>query len=101
MVATDKVFNGSIPQIYERLMVPLIALMPDPESPEDERLLPHRRRELIKLVPIIVAATWSFWQGRDYPLLDMPRERAPKIGRNELCPCGSGRKYKRCRGAVA
>jgi uncharacterized protein len=22
--------------------------------------------------------------------------RAPKIGRNELCPCGSGRKYKHC-----
>lgn len=22
-----------------------------------------------------------------------------KVGRNELCPCGSGKKYKRCRGA--
>jgi uncharacterized protein len=87
--------------LAERLMVPLIALMPDPEAPADERLLPHRRRELIKLVPIIMAATWSFWHGRDHPLLDMPRERAPKIGRNELCPCGSGRKYKRCCGAVA
>ena len=20
----------------------------------------------------------------------------PKVGRNELCPCGSGKKYKRC-----
>jgi len=25
--------------------------------------------------------------------------RATKIGRNEACPCGSGRKYKRCCGA--
>ena len=24
------------------------------------------------------------------------RTRAPKIGRNDPCPCGSGRKYKRC-----
>ncbi|MGA2148003.1 MAG: SEC-C metal-binding domain-containing protein [Bryobacteraceae bacterium] len=24
------------------------------------------------------------------------RRSAPKIGRNEPCPCGSGRKYKRC-----
>ena len=24
-----------------------------------------------------------------------------KIGRNELCPCGSGKKYKRCHGAAA
>lgn len=27
--------------------------------------------------------------------------KPPKIGRNELCPCGSGRKFKRCHGAVA
>ena len=25
-------------------------------------------------------------------------ERAPKIGRNEPCPCGSGKKYKKCCG---
>ncbi|TYC60301.1 hypothetical protein ETQ85_07040 [Zoogloea oleivorans] len=22
-----------------------------------------------------------------------------KVGRNDLCPCGSGRKYKKCHGA--
>jgi uncharacterized protein YecA (UPF0149 family) len=27
-----------------------------------------------------------------------PRQRAT-AGRNDLCPCGSGRKYKRCHGA--
>jgi preprotein translocase subunit SecA len=25
----------------------------------------------------------------------------PKVGRNELCPCGSGKKFKRCHGAAA
>jgi preprotein translocase subunit SecA len=25
----------------------------------------------------------------------------PKVGRNEMCPCGSGRKYKKCHGAAA
>ena len=24
---------------------------------------------------------------------------APKVGRNEPCPCGSGKKYKKCHGA--
>lgn len=24
----------------------------------------------------------------------------PKIGRNDPCPCGSGKKYKKCCGAV-
>ena len=26
------------------------------------------------------------------------RSKFPKVGRNDLCPCGSGRKYKRCHG---
>ncbi|MCA9583063.1 MAG: SEC-C domain-containing protein, partial [Myxococcales bacterium] len=25
----------------------------------------------------------------------------PKVGRNEACPCGSGKKFKRCCGAKA
>jgi preprotein translocase subunit SecA len=27
--------------------------------------------------------------------------QAPKVGRNDPCPCGSGRKYKKCHGAAA
>ena len=31
-----------------------------------------------------------------------PRQAgAEKVGRNELCPCGSGKKFKRCHGAAA
>jgi preprotein translocase subunit SecA len=25
----------------------------------------------------------------------------PKVGRNDPCPCGSGKKYKHCHGAIA
>ena len=27
--------------------------------------------------------------------------RRPKVGRNDLCPCGSGKKYKKCHGENA
>jgi preprotein translocase subunit SecA len=27
------------------------------------------------------------------------KHEAPKVGRNDPCPCGSGKKYKRCHGA--
>jgi preprotein translocase subunit SecA len=27
------------------------------------------------------------------------RNVAPKVGRNDPCPCGSGKKYKKCHGA--
>jgi preprotein translocase subunit SecA len=30
-----------------------------------------------------------------------PKVNADKVGRNELCPCGSGKKYKKCHGTAA
>ncbi len=53
-------------------------------------------------------ASWRRSQGRmtvsaelvPGPAVSRPVARAaPKVGRNEPCPCGSGRKYKRCCGA--
>ncbi|MBW8866621.1 MAG: SEC-C domain-containing protein [Acidobacteria bacterium] len=29
------------------------------------------------------------------------RHEGPKVGRNDPCPCGSGKKYKKCHGAAA
>ncbi len=34
------------------------------------------------------------------PARPMHRDH-PKVGRNELCPCGSGKKFKKCHGAAA
>jgi uncharacterized protein len=31
--------------------------------------------------------------------VDTVRRETPKVGRNDPCPCGSGRKYKQCHGA--
>ena len=28
-------------------------------------------------------------------------QEVPKVGRNEPCPCGSGKKYKACHGRLA
>ena len=32
--------------------------------------------------------------------VDTVRREIPKVGRNEACPCGSGRKFKHCHGAA-
>ncbi|MYH32847.1 MAG: hypothetical protein F4133_03455, partial [Gammaproteobacteria bacterium] len=29
------------------------------------------------------------------------RRARPRVGRNDPCPCGSGKKYKRCHGAIS
>ncbi len=36
------------------------------------------------------------------PIVHSPMHRdAPKVGRNDPCPCGSGKKYKQCHGKLA
>jgi len=35
------------------------------------------------------------------PSVGAPQLReAPKVGRNDPCPCGSGKKFKHCHGAI-
>jgi preprotein translocase subunit SecA len=38
--------------------------------------------------------------GDDAPVHTVRRDE-PKVGRNDPCPCGSGKKYKKCHGAAA
>ncbi|BFN03453.1 preprotein translocase subunit SecA [Clostridium tetani] len=45
-----------------------------------------------------VAKETSTNQGGDDTLKKQPIKKEPKIGRNDLCPCGSGKKYKNCCG---
>jgi uncharacterized protein YecA (UPF0149 family) len=33
------------------------------------------------------------------PELDRTKEYGQKVGRNDPCPCGSGKKYKKCCGS--
>jgi len=39
--------------------------------------------------------------GNDAPEAKTVRRAEPKVGRNDPCPCGSGKKYKKCHGLVA
>jgi hypothetical protein len=44
----------------------------------------------------------AYWLARRAPQ-ERPRRpvhKAPAPGRNDLCPCGSGKKFKRCHGAT-
>lgn len=45
-----------------------------------------------------VDGRWYFRAGQPPVRKPIVREE-PKVGRNDACPCGSGRKYKRCCGA--
>lgn len=63
----------------------------------DEDAKNHLVREAADYIPACVFAIDEFWRERGLSRPARSRER--KVGRNEPCPCGSGRKYKRCCGA--
>jgi preprotein translocase subunit SecA len=49
-----------------------------------------------------MAAVAGDGDGAGEVTIDLPIRRSmPKVGRNEPCPCGSGKKYKNCCGRVA
>jgi preprotein translocase subunit SecA len=37
----------------------------------------------------------------DITVATRPSDEVPKVGRNDPCPCGSGKKYKNCHGKLA
>lgn len=65
---------------------------PDPGNTDEVR------RESAEFIPKVLPALRALAQIRASEEVETVR-RAPKIGRNEPCPCGSGKKHKRCCGA--
>jgi SEC-C motif-containing protein len=56
----------------------------------------HRERATFKKID----GRWFFIDGVE--LKGPPiRRTEPRVGRNDPCPCGSGKKYKKCHGAEA
>jgi len=81
------------------LTMPFVALA----APEDDEELgsvygdAEARRELVDTLPMTVLTIRDYWrcsQDRAEPF----RRSTPKSGRNDPCPCGSGKKYKQCCG---
>jgi uncharacterized protein len=87
-----------------RLLIgPIMAYLHDKDgkpfidgSPEEMLKI---RDESAQNLPYAIKGIHDFWKARRQPA-DLARKPAgTKVGRNEPCPCGSGRKYKRCCGA--
>ena len=52
-----------------------------------------------EIMPELPQRVHAFWKIAGTPVKTLRREGA-KVGRNDPCPCGSGKKYKQCCGAV-
>src|SRR3954452_8084589 len=86
------------------MLMPILALCGDAEDGSPLELDPEEDADLLaqapELIPACAAGIAAFWKDRrGRPTKGAGRARRPKVGRNDPCPCGSGRKYKRCCGA--
>lgn len=85
------------------ILRPIYLLGTEELASEDEAQIetPAQREELAKLIPASVAGIYRYWSPTRRSITDPAiRREMPKIGRNEKCPCGSGRKYKKCCGVT-
>lgn len=64
----------------------------------DEDVTHKRRKQLVFMIPRSVHILWDYWQNQDSgsPRKGSPVTRPEKLGRNDPCFCGSGKKYKKC-----
>jgi preprotein translocase subunit SecA len=81
--------------------IPSGELVPQPVA-AGNALPPEQVEQMLGPMPGSGRRVQQFHTNKDdeAPAKPMQREQ-PKVGRNELCPCGSGRKYKKCHGAAA
>ena len=72
-------------------------IRPDPISPE------KREEVIVHMAAGLLGAYRYFREHRQVSASahrSEPRRVAPKLGRNDPCPCGSGKKYKKCCGGA-
>ena len=78
------------------IVAPIMALAWD----DDDEQLPEMRADIVEHLPVILQCIARYWRDPERRL-PLPPVRSTKVGRNEPCPCGSGKKFKKCCGGAA
>jgi len=60
------------------------------------RVLPMKPAKAWHLLPALLIESGGFGLDRQQAMGDSAPMAADQVGRNEPCPCGSGKKYKKC-----
>ena len=100
-------------QIHMRQQAPA----PRPQNPEEQMSKPEPRQPDVKETQAEAPKRYNYKESKAELPGDpaqrqaaaapqgeqqkpMPAKAAPRIGRNDPCPCGSGKKYKNCHGKI-
>jgi uncharacterized protein len=97
-----------------QLLFPILALCGDENGDALLGLAPDEEdtvmEEAAEFIPACVIAIAAYWRAKGPRQVSMPFTAGPqpeperastKVGRNDPCPCGSGKKFKKCCGSNA
>ena len=88
-------------ELVEDALGAIVALVPDDDGEAGgAEASADDRDELIGEALIAAYDLREYWRDVDFERTRVkePIRREPKVGRNDPCPCGSGRKFKQCHG---
>jgi uncharacterized protein len=90
------------PDEVDELLFPFVVLAGELPESEKRQFRPAEWRQLVKsceeTIGDAIVEVREYWNVVRTPPATMRRD-SPKIGRNDPCPCGSGKKFKQCCGA--
>jgi preprotein translocase subunit SecA len=70
-------------------------------APEDVEAVDEQRRQSADVEYQHASPSAEAEAEADHPSANQPLTReGKKVGRNDPCPCGSGKKFKNCHGAI-
>ncbi len=104
-LATPGWFEVGDEDVVDELTFPLAVLsggMDDDDElletlKEEGKTLDDLRVECAEELPLTIQQAFDYWFEHRKPAT--VRRDAPKVGRNDPCTCGSGKKYKQCCGS--
>jgi len=102
----DATMNKDIVSFLCHCAIPIEQHAPIKEAREQKTDMSRMKIRKDEMVGTPSAAGVLTDEGRDYyepsePAKQEPIKVGPKVGRNDPCPCGSGKKYKQCHGREA
>jgi uncharacterized protein len=89
-------------QLIEESLDAIIALVPEDDETDgpDAQESEDDRDEMVADALVAVYDLREYWRDVQFESVRVkePIRREAKVGRNDPCPCGSGKKYKQCHG---
>lgn len=94
----DEIWDSEVADLMRPIYLLGADEIDEEELPEVED--PVKAHKLALEIEANLPAIHRYWLPRRKPAVETVKRDEAKVGRNDDCPCGSGKKYKKCCGAA-